>query len=216
MGSADDLRHPTMKQPPLSRPLVAFDFDGTLTVRDSFIAFLVWRAGLLGAICGALSLIPAILAYFHHQDRGRLKSAMVRAFLAGVSLDKARQDAQKFAREQSPRLLRPDALAAWGGWREGGARLVIVTASPEFLVSPFATLLSADHLIATRLALDSQGRITGALDGMNCRGLEKVIRLQALFGPALDLAAAYGDTSGDTEMLAAAKQAGFRVFRGRP
>lgn len=25
------------------RPIVAFDFDGTLTVRDSYTAFLIWR-----------------------------------------------------------------------------------------------------------------------------------------------------------------------------
>ena len=31
-------------QPPTA-PIVAFDFDGTLTVRDSFTAFLKWRAG---------------------------------------------------------------------------------------------------------------------------------------------------------------------------
>jgi len=211
MGSADDLRHPI-----IARPLVAFDFDGTLTVRDSLIAFLVWRAGVLQSAMSGLSLIPAALAYFRHRDRGRLKSAMLRAFLRGVSLETARDDAGRFAREQAKDLLRPDALTAWNAWRDRGAQLVIVTASPEFLVSPFARALGAESLIGTRLVLDPQGRLTGALDGVNCRGPEKVRRLTAAFGAPLDLAAAYGDTSGDKEMLATAREAGYRVFRGRP
>jgi phosphatidylglycerophosphatase C len=41
-------------------------------------------------------------------------------------------------------------------------------------------------------------------------------RLTEVFGPDLRLAAAYGDTSGDTEMLSQAAHAGFREFRERP
>jgi len=43
-----------------------------------------------------------------------------------------------------------------------------------------------------------------------------VRRLRAAYGPSVRLAAAYGDTSGDAEMLALADEAGFRVFRERP
>ena len=58
--------------------------------------------------------------------------------------------------------------------------------------------------------------MTGDFDGPNCRAEEKVRRLNAAFGPDLKLAAAYGDTSGDTEMLAIADEPGFRIFTGRP
>jgi phosphatidylglycerophosphatase C len=64
--------------------------------------------------------------------------------------------------------------------------------------------------------VDGQGRITGALDGPNCRGPEKVVRLQAAFGQDVRLAAAYGDTAGDREMLAIAETRGYRVFRAKP
>jgi phosphatidylglycerophosphatase C len=43
-----------------------------------------------------------------------------------------------------------------------------------------------------------------------------VVRLRAAFGPDMRLRAAYGDTSGDTEMLAIAEEPYFRVFKGRP
>lgn len=39
-------------------------------------------------------------------------------------------------------------------------------------------------------------------------------RLRAAFGADMTLTAAYGDTTGDTEMLAMAEEAGFRRFKG--
>ena len=43
-----------------------------------------------------------------------------------------------------------------------------------------------------------------------------MVRLKAAFGADLELKAAYGDTSGDREMLAAAELPGYRVFTGTP
>ena len=199
------------------RPIVAFDFDGTLSFRDSFMAFLAWRAGPLGFAVGLLRLSPPALAYLAHRDRGRLKAAAVRVFLRGAAREELIQSCTAFA--NSPlglRLIRPDAEQYWREWRERGARLVIVTASPEEIVAPFAQRLGADVVIATRLSFDPARRVAGGLEGLNCRGEEKVRRLRAGFGTGLELAAAYGDSSGDREMLAIAGIKGYRVFHGRP
>ena len=71
-------------------------------------------------------------------------------------------------------------------------------------------------LLGTELAFDDRGRVVGSFVGANCRGEEKVRRLRAVFGPDIRLRAAYGDTSGDTEMLAIADEPGFRVFQEKP
>jgi phosphatidylglycerophosphatase C len=105
---------------------------------------------------------------------------------------------------------------AWKRWREERVRLVIVTASPDIVVAPFARGLGADDVIGTRLAFDAQGKATGAFASPNCRGPQKVARLTQAYGADLELRAAYGDTDGDTEMLAAAQEPYFRVFTGRP
>ncbi|EJL21064.1 haloacid dehalogenase superfamily protein, subfamily IB, phosphoserine phosphatase [Caulobacter sp. AP07] len=197
-------------------PLVAFDFDGTLTVRDSFTAFLKWRASPARHALGMIRLFPAATAYVFDRNRGKIKAAAVREFLRGVSLEQLEREARAFAQSQAPRLFRPDALAVWRRWRAKGAKLVIVTASPDVIVAPFARGLGADVLIGSRLALDLNDRINGALLGPNCRGPEKVIRLREQFGDDMSLAAAYGDTSGDHEMLAIAHEKGYRIFRGKP
>jgi phosphatidylglycerophosphatase C len=206
----------TAATPSPPRPVVAFDFDGTLTVRDSFMAFLKWRAGRGRWALGLLRLAPASLAYLVHRDRGRIKAAAVREFLKGTPRDRLEAEARAFAEGQSRRLLRPDAVAAWKRWRADHVRLAIVTASPDLIVGPFARGLGADLLIGTELAFDAHDRVAGGFATPNCRGPEKVVRLKAAFGDDFELKAAYGDTSGDREMLAQAEIKGFRVFGGTP
>jgi phosphatidylglycerophosphatase C len=198
------------------RPIVAFDFDGTLTVRDSYTAFLRWRTPLPALALGGLRLIPALVRYLFDRDRGRFKAAATKVYLGGVAREELEADARRFAELYSRRLLRPDAVTAWKRWRQERVRLVIVTASPDVVVAPFARGLGAEDILGTPLAYDGFGRVTGAFAQPNCRGAEKVVRLRAAFGPDIRIRAAYGDTSGDREMLAAAEEPYFRVFSGRP
>ena len=212
MGDRDDPRQGEL----FFRPIVAFDFDGTLTVKDSYTAFLAWRAGRLAYAAGLVRLIPAVAVFLADRDRGRLKAAATRRFLAGLARKEIEADARAFAESAARTLFRPDAIGAWKRWQARNARLVIVTASPEDVVAPFARGLGADLLIGTRLAFDAVGRATGGFDGANCRGPEKVRRLRAAFGEDVKLAAAYGDTDGDLDMLALAEEKGFKVFQGTP
>ena len=197
-------------------PIVAFDFDGTLTIHDSYTAFLKWRAGPRRYAIGMVRLAPSALAYVFHRDRGRIKAEATREFLRGVTREQLEADARAFAEQHSRSLLRPDAVAAWKRWRGSRVRLVIVTASPDLVIAPFARGLGADHLIGTELAFDAQGKATGGFATANCRGAEKVKRLKAAFGEDVAIKAAYGDTTGDREMIAAAEIKGYRVFKGKP
>ena len=198
------------------RPLVAFDFDGTLTTRDSFTAFLRWRAGAGAYAAGLARIAPSAAAYLAHRERGRVKAALCRQFLRGKTEAEVSADARQFAEETARKLLRPDAVRVWRKWQAQGARLVIVTASPALTVAPFARGLGAEMVLGTELETDADGRLTGRLAGPNCRGAEKVRRLRAVFGEDMQLEAAYGDTDGDREMLAVADEPGYRVFGGRP
>lgn len=211
MGTPESNRHH-----PGDRPIVAFDFDGTLTTHDSFTAFLRWKAEPSAYLLGLLRLLPHILAYGLHRDRGRLKAAATARFLGGMPVEALAAQADLFAMQFAQSMLRPDAIQAWRNWRAQGAVMVIVTASPEVTVRPFARALGADLLIGTRLALDEAGCVTGRFDGKNCRGPEKVARLKQAFGEDVVLAAAYGDTSGDREMLRIADDKCYRLFKGKP
>ena len=217
MGEPEPPRQPQLSQGETPfRPLVAFDFDGTLTWRDSFLAFLAWRAGPRRYATGLLKLAGPALAYLARRDRARIKAAAVAEFLAGCSRAELEAQAKSFAAEAAPALFRPDAVRAWRRWQASGARLVIVTASPEFIVAPFGHGLGAERVLGTRIGFNEAGRATGALDGANCRGPEKVRRLREAYGEDLRLEAAYGDSDGDADMLTLADEPALGVFGGRP
>ena len=71
-------------------------------------------------------------------------------------------------------------------------------------------------MIGTRLVFTASDLASGELMGPNCRGPEKVARLREMFGDEVRLDAAYGDSDGDTAMLALSEEPGMRVFGGRP
>lgn len=215
MGSDVSDHHLAPATASAGRPVVAFDFDGTLTVRDSFTAFLRWRRGPFAYAGGAPRLLPALARYLVDRDRGRLKARAVETYLRGLPRAELDREARRFA-DRVSLFFRPDALEAWERHGAQGDRRVIVTASPEETVRPFAEALHADDLLGTRLAFDGEDRVAGGFVGANCRGEEKVRRLRERFGPDLRLAAAYGDTGGDLEMLAIADRPGWKVFRGKP
>ena len=201
---------------PDSPPIVAFDFDGTLTVRDSFTSFLKWRAGGARYALGMARLAGAGFGYMLNRDRGRIKAAATKEFLRGVSRQQLEDETREFAKQCAQDLMRHDAVATFRWWREREAVTVIVTASPDIVVAPFARALGASLLIGTQLTYDAQDRVTGAFATPNCRGEEKVKRLKEHFGEDLHLAAAYGDTAGDKPMLAIAEEKGYRVFKSKP
>lgn len=196
--------------------IVAFDFDGTLTCRDSFVDFVRWAIPRQAWLAAAGRLIVPLLIYILDRDRGALKAKTLRAALGPVTREALAEAASRFQASVAQGLLRPDALACWRRWRDAGAKVYIVTASPEIIVAPFARALGADGLIGTRLEFDGGDRLSGRTLGRNCRAEEKVKRIRALLGDEVSLAAAYGDTSGDREMLAIARVRGFRVFTQRP
>jgi phosphatidylglycerophosphatase C len=74
--------------------------------------------------------------------------------------------------------------------------------------------LAITHLLCSELERDDTGSCTGRLRGANCRGPEKALRLRTLFGDTEVELWAYGNSSGDDEMLALAQHP-VRVRRGR-
>jgi len=198
------------------KKIVAFDFDGTLTYKDSFIAFLQASRGNL-QMASALTFQPHMLFdYMKTKDRGALKARLLYKLLGDISQADFEILVKAFVTKTGKSLFRPDALKAWAEQDQPDRIRVIVTASPELLVGPFGRLIGADRVIGTRLKFSEDGTLLPELIGLNCRGEEKMCRLRETFGETLDLEAAYGDTAGDTEMLAAARHGHYRVFTQKP
>ena len=192
-----------------ARPLAAFDLDGTLTRRDTLLPFLLRAIGPDRTFRAILtsSLPLARAAAFGGRHRDRAKVAVLQKTLGGMPFTAVAELAESFADHVLANSLRPDVRARVDWHRGEGHELVLVSASPELYVAPIGRRLGFDAVLATRLDVDTGGRLTGRLVGANCRGPEKVVRLRQWRGDDLVVAYAYGDSAGDREMLAVAATA---------
>ena len=189
------------------RVVAAFDFDKTISTRDNVVPFLravVGRARLTRAL---LAISPRLVrAVLDDDQRDAAKVALVRHTLTGSDSARVTAVAAEFARDVVARHLRPDVVDRVRWHRDQGHEVVIVSASLKDYLDPIAGELGVSAVLATELAVDEDGRLTGELAGPNVRGAEKVRRLEAWLGDRPAFLWAYGDSSGDHELLARADQ----------
>ena len=192
------------------RPVVvAFDVDGTLTRRDWVVPFL-WRLGATRLVLGLARRAPSVIAAVARRDRDRLKALATAAAFHGRSVAAVEQVAAAFGVEIE-RWLRDDTSGRLSWHRQQGHTVVLVSASYEVYLDVLGRSLGVDAVLATRVASDG-ATYTGALAGDNCRGAEKLRRLDEWLAAREDVKGgrrgvvlwAYGDSAGDRELLEAA------------
>ncbi|HEX5027383.1 MAG TPA: HAD-IB family hydrolase [Gaiellaceae bacterium] len=194
---------PSASGPP---PVVAaFDVDGTLTIGDCVTPFLRRAAGR--RLWTTLLRHPlALVASAAHRDRDRLKELACSA-LRGIEATEIEQLGRAFAREVGEKRLRDDTVARLRRHRELGHTVILASASLDPYLMPLGSSLGVDAVVCTVLEQGLDGRLTGRLVGANCRGAEKARRVQEWLrenGLADAELWAYGDSSGDDELLALA------------
>lgn len=195
-----------------ARPVVvATDFDETVTRADTVVPFMRRVARPAPFALGLLRRLPRLLGAIARRDRNAMRAVGTAAAFTGR--DAARVDA--LARDHAAAILagglRADVVERLRWHLARGHRVVIVSASYEPYLREVAATLGIHGVCGTRLEV-AGGRCTGRLDGPNCRGPEKVVRLDAWLaaqGLARDAVTlwAYGDSAGDRELLAAADRA---------
>ncbi len=159
--------------------LALFDLDGTLLATDSDHAFGEFMVRLGWAdgdefrrandhfYAQYLAERLDIDAYIHFATASwRDRSA---AELAAAS--------ERFQREVVLPTIHDSALALVRQHRQDGDEVVIVTATNEFITRPIAQAFDVPELIATELARDAHGRVTGKVRGVPSFREGKVTRV---------------------------------------
>jgi HAD superfamily hydrolase (TIGR01490 family) len=189
--------------------VAAFDFDGTLTRRDSLLPFLVFARGAAATAQAVVAESPRFgRVLLGRATRDEAKEALLTRLLAGADLRQLSDVGQAFGERLVTRGIRPAMRRRLAWHREAGHRVVIVSASPTLYLNAAGRRLGVDAVMATELEVDADGRLTGRLAGRNCRGDEKANRLRAWLDDSAHEPSgqvwAYGDSRGDAEMLALA------------
>lgn len=192
------------------KKIYAFDFDGTLTTKDTLIEFIRYAKGSmalgLGFLRHAHLLVKMKLGLYPNY---KAKQKVFAHFFKDTTLDDFNALCKAFAASSS-HLLRPNAIEAINLAIKEGSEVVIVSASIDNWVQPFFPQVK---VLGTQIEV-IDGKLTGRFLSKNCYGQEKVNRILSLYPNRQDYhLTAYGDSSGDKEMLAFADESYFKPFR---
>jgi HAD superfamily hydrolase (TIGR01490 family) len=196
-----------------NKPVVAaFDFDGTLTRRDTMFPFLMHILGMKAFVRHVFALSPTLAGYGLGLIRNDIaKEKVFIRCLEGMNMDQLMRKGELFAANVLPNLLRPEAMQRLNWHKQLGHRCVVISASLDLYVRPWAINAGFDDVLATHLQTHEAGLVSGKLAGANCFGVEKVRRLQTLLGDRNGYTLyAYGDSRGDRELLSSADYAYYR------
>lgn len=192
------------------RNLALFDFDGCIIRKDSFWDFIHHTVGSLQLALSHLVLSPTYVK-FHAgvYSNGQAKARITKHHFGGWDIERFNLAAERYAQNRIDTLLNVEAIDAIKRHRNNNDHVVVVSGSFENWLRPWCHKQDLD-ILGTRLEVKN-GLLTGNLDGKDCIGPEKVRRIRKFLNPSEYKAIyAYGDSSGDKEML---EMADVRCFR---
>ena len=195
------------------RRIVASDFDGTLTTKDTLIEFIRYA-------CGTGAFIKGFLRYAHLlvlmklglYPNWKAKQKVFAHFFKGMTLESFDALCQRFAKDNQ-HLLRAKGIETIQQVLGDGAEVLIVSASIDNWVWPFFNTEGRFCVVGTQIEI-KDGLLTGRFLTKNCYGQEKVNRILALYPNRSEYhLTAYGDSRGDKELLAFADESHYKPFR---
>lgn len=190
-----------------------FDFDGTVTRRDSLVDFTQYSVGILPYYAGLVALSPMLFAYaLKIIPNYRAKEKFISYFFKGWDSDRFQTIADKYALEKIDKITRPGAIDKIKWHQRQGDKVVIVSASIENWLAKWCEKQNVE-LVSTQLEIVGK-KITGRFLTKNCHGAEKVKRIKEIYDlDQYDHVFAYGDSKGDRELLAMADTSFYKPFR---
>ena len=192
----------------------AFDFDGTLTRRDTLLEFIRYVKGNKEFLIGFLKhLHLLIMMKLGIMPNRKTKRIIFQYFFGGMTLEKFNEYCEKFAKEKAS-LLRKKGMVAVNKAVMDGDQVVIISASIENWVEPFFRFQVSNNIniIGTKIQV-VDGKLTGRFLTKNCYGEEKVRRLLEQYPDRKEYKlVAYGDSRGDHALLDFADEGHYREF----
>lgn len=193
-----------------------FDFDGTLTRTDTVLPFLKFcYKGQMRYYAKLVPLVPMMLGYILGKVPNAVaKEKVIGAYLDGWSVAQVAQLAEQFAHDVLPHALLPVGMEKLTQHQAQGDICVLVSASPEWYLIPWAKAQGFDAVMGTKMA-QVNGYLNGKIDGENCHDEGKVRRIEAQWGEACWInSCAYSDSRVDLPMLRKAER-GYLLRNGQ-
>lgn len=199
----------------MTKKVYAFDFDGTLTTKDTLLAIIRYAKGDCRTLLGALLYAPMLLLMILHlYPNWKAKQRVFAHFFKGMEINEFDDLCRRFAADNR-HLLRPGGVKVINQAIGEGSDVVVISASIENWVRPFFQEQWGGKVRIECTRIDVRHDIiTGKFLTKNCYGTEKLKRLQRVFPnrSSYELIA-FGDTRGDKQMLEYADKKYYKPFR---
>ena len=190
--------------------IAVFDFDGTLTIGDSFLGFVRYVKGTKSLMWGVIKCFPYLLAYaIGVCSNTQAKEKLFSCFFKGMNYSVFCKYGVEFS-SVLERKTNPISLGQLHHHVKKGSKVYIISASMAEWIRPWAKAYGVTDVIGTKPEVDAVGYLTGHFCTKNCFGAEKVRRfLEIEPNRSSYCLVAYGDSRGDKEILAFADEGYF-------
>jgi phosphatidylglycerophosphatase C len=197
-----------------NKTIAFFDFDGTITNRDVFWDYVLFRLKNGLPVIKVTRCLPDLFMFFCKVlDNETAKRRVFSKMFKGENIMAFKNSIDTYSLQCLPKRVRKDAHQQLLWHKAQSHEVCIVSANFNLLLNNFA-IKHQVNLISTELLI-ANGMITGEFKTANCYGQEKVNRINNYY-PNLDKYAriySYGDSRGDREMLSIATHKYFRFFK---
>lgn len=196
------------------KSIAFFDFDETLTTKDSLGLFLrfFYQSRPIDFLIKSLMASPFVVFWkigliSNHSAKEKLFSI----FFKGMDSDLFHKRCVEFAQNAIPTILNPLAIEKLRFHQLAGHHVCVVSATFDAYLKPWCNEFNID-LLCTNIEVKA-GILSGRFSSPNCYGPEKARRIKQTFSLSdFDEVYAYGDSKGDREMLELATHAFYRTF----
>lgn len=192
--------------------LALFDFDGTITNKDTLFEFIKFAKGKLTFYAGFIVLLPVLILFKAGLiSNQKAKEIVLSFFFKGMDAKAFKEITREFSITIVPHLIRPLALEKIKWHIAESHKVIIVSASVEDWIKPWANTFNID-VISSKLEVINN-KVTGKLSGKNCNAEEKVELIKcSLCLSDFNYIYAYGDSKGDLAMLELANEKNYKPF----
>ena len=191
----------------MGRSAAFFDLDKTVIAKSSALAFgrPFYRDGLItrrDVVKSAYAQLMFRLGGTDEQTMTRTRDYLA-ALCKGWPVEQVRQIVAETLHELINPYVYAEAAALIEEHRAAGRDVVLVSASGEEMVRPIGELLGVSGVIATRMAVDDQGRYSGEIEfyAAGPAKVDGVTELAAARGYDLADSYAYSDSITDRPLL---------------
>jgi HAD superfamily hydrolase (TIGR01490 family) len=160
------------------KKLAIFDIDYTITKRETLMELFKYTIKIdkknirflpRAIFCGIMYMLKIY-------DERMVKEKFLK-FIDGIKENDLARLVKGFYRDRLTTILYEDALYMMKKLKREGYDIYLISASPEFYVKEFYNIKEVDKIIGTRFHF-SDGVFTRKMEGKNCKGDEKVRRLE--------------------------------------